>query len=279
MLKQIIFIETFRFPGHIQEESDRIFHRLQVTYVHHPQFAHAIVIGQHHLLPRALYLSNIYPFGVTGSPYIVEMIIHAVTTFARLRFQVGQFTYIAPVVITEQQRYIVGHSHTFIIIILHFLIKRPYLRSFFSLLTGYLLYDFPLIFHDILQQGDIGIFAHRFIAVATHGKGDHRFPILAAFHPLLPEVAQHGTVRSVIPLSFSTTFPVLLSLSHRFMMGSTHHNSHLVGQRTVHRVIIVESTVPHGRPHKISFEAKHQFEHRFVELTIEPTKGSRRPAA
>jgi hypothetical protein len=79
------------------------------------------------------------------------MIIDTVTAFARLICGAGQFADIAPVVVAEQEGHIIGHAHTFVVVVLHFFVKRPKLRRGAGILAGYFSNDLSLVFHNIFQ--------------------------------------------------------------------------------------------------------------------------------
>ena len=92
-------IESLGIPSHIQKESDRIFHRLEVTYIHNPEFLNSIVISQIQLFPRSRNRVRVNPFCISRSTNIVEMIVHSITTLAWLAVERRQTAHVAPVVI------------------------------------------------------------------------------------------------------------------------------------------------------------------------------------
>ena len=104
-----------------------------------------------HLFPDTGNGVDVNPFGISGGAHIVEMVVHAVSAGTRLLIRAWQFSYIAPVVIAQQQGNVVRNTHSFVIIVLHFFIKRPYLWRFIGLFACHFLNDFALVFHYILQ--------------------------------------------------------------------------------------------------------------------------------
>src|SRR5690606_39165578 len=140
--------------------------------VDHPDPLHAVRPGQPHLLPRAFDLGGVEPLVVARTADVIEVVVDAVTAGA-LRGRIGQATDVAPVVVGEQQRHVVGHAHALVVVVLHFLVERPDLRRVLDGLAGDLGDDPALVGNDALEQGGGGFLAHRLVAVAAHAQGDH----------------------------------------------------------------------------------------------------------
>ena len=62
-------------------------------------------------------------------------------------------------------------------------------------------------------------------------------------------------------------------------MAGAHHDTHLVGQRAVQGVVVVECAVPHCRPHKVAFQTQDKLEKFLIEEMVEVTEGLGCPVA
>ncbi|MPM70215.1 hypothetical protein SDC9_117168 [bioreactor metagenome] len=202
------------------------------------------------LFPHSLYRSYIQPFRITRSTYIVHMVIQSPSSGTVTFFFSWQTTHIAPIVITQKHNNIIGHTHTFIVIIEYLFIKSPHLRSFLSRLARYILNNLSLIFNNSFKKLHVSTIGHGSITIATHTNSNHIFCILHSFYPLLKELIQHLLVGCIIPrtMLIALSSPFLMIACHWFMMRSTDHHSHFVGSFAVERIITIECPAPHGRP-------------------------------
>ena len=273
MLGEVLRIELLWVPCHIKEELNGIFHRLQIADIHDPHLIDTIGIGQVHLFPDTGNGTDIDPLGVTGSTHIVEMVIHAKSALALLAAKCRQASHVTPVVITEQQRHVIGYLHALVVEILHFLIEGPHLWCLRGRFTCHVTDQLALVLHDILHQFHGGMIFHLGVTVTTHTDGVHRLPAFGTFHATTPEVEHLVFVvleaPGAVPLA---TLPVLLGQSHRLMVRGAHHDTHLVGQRSVVLVIVIEGTLPHGGPQVVAFQTEQQFKHLLVTFRIDATK-------
>ena len=80
----------------------------------------------------------------------------------------GEFTDVAPVVVTKQEGHIIGYTHPFVVIILHFFVQGPHLWGFLDGFTRRFGNDFALITHYAFEQFDGRTLRHGFVAVTTH---------------------------------------------------------------------------------------------------------------
>ena len=234
VFQEIIGIELFRIPSHFHKETDRKFHWFQIANIYNPNLVNAVFISQIHLFPNSLDWTDVDPFRISWSTNIIKVIIHSVTAFVQRFVQIRKLADVAPIVITKQQNHVVRNFHSFIIIILNFLVQSPNLRHFVRIFPSHILDNFTLVFNDIFQQRNVGVFAHRFVAVATHSDGYELFPVFAPFNSRFPELLQNFCVFGIIPnirqiIFFDISMPIGLRQSHRFVVRSSHHNSHFVG--------------------------------------------------
>ena len=183
---------------------------------------------------------------------------------------IGHTAHIAPVIVTKQDQHVVRDFHTFIIIIQHFLIERPYLWRLLGGPFGHIGNNLTLVFHNQFHQFRIGFCAHSLITVTTHTDSHY---IISAFHALntfAEEAIQILLVRVIVPCAptLSVASVLLMVACHWLMMGSTHHDAHFIGSLQIFGIIGIESPPPHGRPHKVSFHAENQLEYLFIETVV-----------
>ncbi|OPZ67002.1 MAG: hypothetical protein BWY83_02730 [bacterium ADurb.Bin478] len=234
-------------------------------------------VGQVHLLPDARNLIGVDPFIVARAADIVIMIINAVAAATPRLIRLWQPAQVAPVVIAQQQRHIIGHAHAFVEIFLHLLIQRPYLRRLFRGFAGDLGDDAALIFDDLFEQGDVGLFAHGLIAIAAHADGDQTFIVAHSRNPLAPEGLQGRLVFSIVPGTMAELRPFGVRTHQRLVMRSADDHSVFIGQGGISWVIHIKSAAPHGRPEEISFQPQDQLKHLFVECRIKAAERFIRP--
>ena len=268
MLHEILGGIGQRIPGHVEEEGDGIFHRLEVAHVEYPKFIHTVLIGQVELFPHALDGGHVQPFRITGSAYVVYVVVHAKATGMLAFFGIGQTAYVAPVVVAKQHDDVVGHAHTLIVIVEHFLVERPYLRCLLGGSAGDFLDDAALVVDNVFEQFHVGVLAHGFVAIATHTDGHHVFGAFHAFDALAEELVDDFFIGRIVPgtVLLALACPLLMVACHRFVVRSADDDAHLVGQLAVLGVVGIESPAPHGRPQEVAAQTENEFEHLSVEL-------------
>ena len=228
MLQQIPCRIAFRIPSHIHKKSDRILHRLQITHIQYPKLIHPIAVSQLKLFPHILYRSYIQPFGITGSPHIIYMIIHPPSAGMLPLLCIRQPAHIPPVVITQQHNHIIGHTESHVIIALHFFINSPYLRTFLRCFSRHFLDNATLIPEYLLHQAHVFLITrhifvifpllstHRSITVTSHTNGNQIFRIGRTLHTFTEKTVNHLLVGSIVPC------PIFAALSHPFLMIACH---------------------------------------------------------
>ena len=198
------------------------------------------------------------------------MIIETPSTFVFPLLGIGHTAHISPVVITEHDDHVIRNFHSFFIIVEHFFIKGPYLWSFLSRLASHISNDLPLILHNTLHQLRICFHTHSLIAIATHANGHN---IICTFHSrdsFTKETVQILLIGIIIPgtPTFSVAGILLMVACHGLMVGSTHHNAHLISSFQILRVIGIESPTPHRWPHIISFQSQNQLKYFRIEAMV-----------
>ena len=145
---------------------------------------------------------------------------------------------------------------------------------------------FTLSFNDIRQYSHILLIratSHGYISIATHPDGHDTLVLTTSFRPFDEERIYTLLIRSIIPRTdLLPAFGIIfMRTHHRFMMRSTHHDTHIVCQLSVRQVILIKRTGPHGRPHIVGFQPEQQFEHVRIKTAVEPTElfGSPSPKA
>ena len=279
MYQQVRGVELVWVPCHVEKERDGIFHRFQVSHIHHPYPVHAVAVGEVHLLPHPLHLRDIDPFIIPGSTHIVKMIVHPVAAGTFRRVGEGQLPYITPVVVAQQQCHIVRHPHTLVVIVLYLLVEGPHLGCLLRFLAGHLRYDLPLILNDLLEQRDVTLLTHRLVTISTHAHGNQCLTRFHPLHALFPEITQCRFVGLVVPVTTPITAPFIVGPSHGFVMGGAYNNAHLVGKLPVHRVIIKKGVAPHGWPDEVPFQSQDQLKYLLIEQVVESTEGFLSPSA
>ena len=122
VVQEIIHFVFIGVPRHVHKQLDGVFHGLQVAHVQDPQLLDATVIGQLQLFPHVLYRGHVDPFRITGRSHIVHMVVESPAAFALLFLCRRQTAHVAPVIVAEQYRYIVGYAQSGIIVILYLFI-------------------------------------------------------------------------------------------------------------------------------------------------------------
>ena len=282
MLLEVFSAETLRIPCHVKEKSDRILHRLHVTYIENPKTVYTILVCKLHLFPEILYRSDVQPLGITRGTYIIDMVIHTPTAGTLALLSIRKLADIAPVVVGKKDGHIVRNPESLFIQSLDFLVQGPYLRTlacrfscnilnYLPLVVEYLLHhiDQVLVVRNILVVMSF-LSAHRCITVATHTDCNQVFRILGTLDTLTEEAVQHLLVCTVIPSAVLATLacPFLMVPCHRFMVGRTHDYTHLVSSLAVDRIIRIEGPAPHCRPHEVTAKTEDELEHTLIETVI-----------
>ena len=270
MLFDILLGIFLRIPSHIHEELDRIFHRFQVTHIQNPHTLYTMVISQRELFKHLLCLSHIKPLAITRCSHIVHMVVEAPSTRMLAFLCIRHSAHISPVIITQQNQDIVGHTHTGIIVVEHFFIQCPHLSRLIGRLTRNLLDNLTLILNDTLQQLGIGLSTHCFVTVATHTDGHHILSTFHALDTLTEELVKLLWVLIIVPRSpLSTLTRILLMVtSHRLMVRGTHDDTHIISSLRVLRVVSIECPSPHGRPQHVTTKTKNQFKDFSIETMV-----------
>ena len=110
------------FPCHVHKQGYGILHRFQVAHIQYPHPVYAIVISQSELFPHILSGSDVYPFGISWRPHIIDMIIQTPSALMGTFLCCRYTAHIAPVVITKQHDDIIRHTHSTVIIVQHLFI-------------------------------------------------------------------------------------------------------------------------------------------------------------
>ena len=106
-------------PGVVQEKLNGVLHGFEVAHVEDPELTHAVGVAEFHLFPDAFYLTNVEPLIVARVANVVNMVVHAVASASGFVGKVGQTADVAPVVVAEEEGYVVGDLHALVVIVLH----------------------------------------------------------------------------------------------------------------------------------------------------------------
>ena len=210
------------------------------------------------------------------------MIIHTPTSRMFPLFSVRKAGYISPVVVGQQHDNIIRCTKSHIIVALHFFVDSPDLRAFFRSFSRYFLDNPTLVLEDFLQQTYVVLVtcrifmvfsfftSHWRITVPTHTNGDKVFRIGSSFNSLAEKLIYGLLVGCIVPYAIFLAFscPFLMVTCHRLVMGGSHNNPHFIGGFAVFRIVCIKAPTPHGRPHKITAQAKDQFEHTCIKTVI-----------
>ena len=208
------------------------------------------------------------------------MIVDSPTALAIAFGGCWQFADIAPIVVTQKNYDVVGHAQAQIVIGLHFFVKRPNLLPLAGWAARDIGNDLSLIINNFLKQALIFLIvrdilvvvaflaAHRSVAVAAHSNGNQVFVVLRTLNSFAEEFIDNRLITRIIPhaIFIAVTRPFLVVARHRLVVRRAHHNAELVGGTAVFGVIGIESPTPHCGPHKVSAQAKNQFEYIGIEL-------------
>ena len=190
---------------------------------------------------------------------------------------------VAPVVVTEQQRHVVGHGESRIVVTLHLGKDGPQLR--YGIGTSIdVLDDLALSFNHLAERLHVFCIialAHRHVTVTPHADGDEIVVGLVAFHALAEELVDALLVRGIVPWSDSILpMKVLLVRPHHgFMVRGSHHDAHLIGEPWTLGVVFIEGCRPHGRPEIVGLQTQQQFKDVLVCLGVDPAEMVGAPCA
>ena len=198
------------------------------------------------------------------------MVVHAPTTRMLALLRIRKASHIAPVVVAKEHDDIVGHAHTRIIVVEHFLIERPHLRSLVGRFTRHLRDNLTLVFNHLFEQFRICVLTHRLVAITTHTNGDNILSVLGTLHTLTEETVECFLIGGIIPSTVFTTMtrPFLMVASHWFVMRCADNHAHILCRLGIERVVGIESPTPHGRPMEIASQAKNEFKHASIETMV-----------
>ena len=174
---------------------------------------------------------------------------------------------VAPVVVAKQDNDIIGHAHSFVIVVEHLFIERPHLLRLTRGSASDVCDDVALVLHDALQKPRIGLLTHSLVAIATHTDSHQVLGATHTLDALAEETVEHSLVRLIIPRTVfaAVASPFLVVARHRFMVACAYNNTHFIGQYAIFRVIGIECPAPHGRPEQIASQTQDEFEHLLVE--------------
>ena len=166
----------------------------------------AQLVGEVQLLPDARDGIRVDPLVVARTADVVEVIVDAEPARPVSVRRGRQAANVAPVVVGEEQRDVVGHAHALVVVVLHFLIERPELRRLRRILLRHVGDDLPLVGDDLLEQIDVALAVrrHRHVAVAAHADRDDVLARLSRRShirsmPLRQNVAQRRVVERRSP--------------------------------------------------------------------------------
>ena len=127
------------------------------------------------------------------------MVIQAPTTLALLFLGCGDASHIAPVVVTQQNRHIVGHTQSCVIVVLYLFIECPYLGCLLGWASCHLFDDATLVADDVLHQFGVCLVAHGLVTVTAHTDGDDVVCAVHALDAFTEETVEILFVSGVVP--------------------------------------------------------------------------------
>ena len=190
------------------------------------------------------------------------VIIDAVSTFAGLFFRRREVTDIAIIIITPDQRDIIGHLQSGIINVEYFLVRYESLRNGGDIFIHILFQQTTLVFkhafqHSFLFYNSLGSL-HLPVVHTTHTQSIDIFLSRHFFHTVFPEFVNGGTVIHIVIIALSPSSPFAGSTTHhRFAMGRTDKNTEFGSYFPI--TFCQEKgqgTLVHGRPISISPQAE-----------------------
>ena len=177
---------------------------------------------------------------------------------------------VTPVVVAEQNRHVVGHSHAGVVVVEHLLVEGPHLWRLAGRAARHLFDYAALVADDLLQQTRIGLGRHRLVAVAAHANGHDVLGVLHPLNAFAEELVEARGVGCVVPGSplVAVAGIFLVASGHGLVVAGADDNAHLIGQTRVLGVVGIESPVPHRGPHEIAAQTQDEFEHAGVETVV-----------
>ena len=188
--------------------------------------------GEVHLLPNLRQGHSIEPFVIPRPADVIQVIINARAAFA-FALPVGRQTAnVSPIVIAPQERHVIRHAHTALVVSLHFLVKRPNLRHFRDVRVNYLTDQPALVADNPFEQRDALRLCHGLIPVAAHSDGSDFFIILRSLQSFGPERPQFLRIFGIVPgtLAIAGPLPLLPRAHHRLMVRGADHDAILVSE-------------------------------------------------
>ncbi len=183
----ISWLNGIRIPSIVHDEVDRHFLWLQVTHVDNPDAVDATGVSLMQLFTEFRNGSGVHPTVVPRTTIHVDVVIKSQATLALTLFGGTLATDIAPVVVAEQEGYIVRHGEACVIITLYLGKDCPKLRHRIGRTTVCLFDDATLGGNHFSQGLDVlGIIsiAHCRISIASHTDSYEVVVLTIALHTL-----------------------------------------------------------------------------------------------
>ncbi len=98
IIAQLLHRERLWVPGIVEEEARGVLHRLQIPNVDDPDPICPVLIGDPHLLPRALDLVGVEPLVTAWAADVIEVVVDAIAA-STFRSYGGHAPQVAPVVV------------------------------------------------------------------------------------------------------------------------------------------------------------------------------------
>ena len=185
-------------------------------------------------------------------------------------------------IVTPEQRHIIGHLQSMMIGIKHLLVSTKNLRNLFYCLMDVTAQNVALIVNGLLHQSHTFCSCmgslHRIImdTAQTNDIGVLIFPV--DLNTLLPIILHHLAVGYIVkttksgltfclcPLVYSLPLSLVIA-QHLFTVRRSHHDRIVVCQTCVFRIII-EGLGPwmHGRPKVVGFQTQQQLKNLLICL-------------
>ena len=161
------------------------------------------------------------------------MVIEAETTLAFALCGGALAADIAPVVVAEEQRNIIGHGETGVVVALYLGEDCPELGYGVGSAVN-VLDNLALTIDHVVERAHILLvvtLSHSHVAVATHTDGHEVVVVLIALHALAEKLINTFLVRGIVPGTNLILALQILAVRahHRLVVRGTHHNAHLVG--------------------------------------------------
>ena len=270
-------------PGVVHDERDGHLLGFQVAYVDDPDAVDAALIGKVELFAQFGDGGGVHPPVVPRTAVHVDVVVESESALALTLEVAGLAADVTPVVVAEEQRHVVGHGESGIVVALHLGEDGPELGHGVGTAVD-ILDDLALTFDHLAEGPDVLLvvaLAHRHVAVATHADGHEVVVVLVALHALTEEPVDALLVRGIVPGSHLLLAMqiLLMGAHHRLVVTGTHHDAHLVGEAGVLGIVLIEGRRPHGGPEVVGLQAQHQFEDMLVGLCVDASEMVRTPSA